>query len=416
MVNKKNTFNIKSIKKTSAFKNLVHNDKIIWITDLEQNSQSFDGCLNMSEYLNNIHEVGLLKVNEEYKNFVVVAVCELNTRAKLHLDGADKQYMYLICDSEYRELFISIERCHPIFWYKFSSKKEFYDIFDQIYNIYNPAEYLLTFTNTTRGFVGTDRMLNATVDNLENFLSFNSFTEFLLWGSRWPDHPFRDAYEEGEVNTRANIAYTMQAMKQKANTTSTISVRSKFSKSIITLENHEGAYILNIQYNPSVAKQILQINTEFGKEYQSDLPTDVVMAIAELPFVTHTGLLELEGITPNNFSMASLVANSKDMYVEMLNVVDGLLSKIKKDTSSEYVAMLHNFKKNINVNIKLYEIFTDDKLTKFIDEKVDSYKKKKQSVEEIECELETQLKDKLSNINDDKFKNYLLNMLKDIIC
>lgn len=413
MTNKKNTFSIKSIKRTNTFKNMIYGHKIIWIDDLKKDSQLFDGCLDMDEYFSNMNNIGLLKT-DNYKNLILIGVCELHKGIKLYAENDEKQYMYLISDNDFKELYMSIEKCHPIFWYKFNNKKDFYSSFDSLYITYNPPEYYNSFKSNIRGFIGTERMLNATIDNIENFLSFNNFTEFLMWGSCWDDHPFREEYIEKIVPTRACVVFTRQGMKQKHNGTYTISVRSKYSKSIITIENHEGAYIINIKYNPITTKQIININKEFGKEFKDDIPIDIIMTITELPFVTHTGLLLLENISNNNFSMASLVANSKDMYIEMLDIINDLINKSDKN-NDDYVDMLNSFKKNININIKMYEIFTDKKITAFIDNKIDSYKNNKQTEDEIKDEIEKILSDKLLN-TDQSFKEYLLNMIKNIIC
>src|SRR6185369_5209068 len=97
--NKKNTFDIKSVRKAPGFKNLTFSNKIIWIDELKKESQSFDGCVDMDEYFSNIHNIGLLKT-DSYKNLTLVGVCELHAGVKLHADGNEKQYMYLISDNE----------------------------------------------------------------------------------------------------------------------------------------------------------------------------------------------------------------------------------------------------------------------------------------------------------------------------
>jgi hypothetical protein len=50
MVNKKNTFNIKAMKKTAAFKKLKYSNKIIYHEQLEElkNNNQYEGCLSMA--------------------------------------------------------------------------------------------------------------------------------------------------------------------------------------------------------------------------------------------------------------------------------------------------------------------------------------------------------------------------------
>jgi Ca2+-binding EF-hand superfamily protein len=302
--------------------------------------------------------------------------------------------MYLVCDPDYTEIYLGIDRSHPVFWYKYTNKKRFYEHFDAIYETYNPKEYGLQFTNFCRGFVGSERMLDANMENLENFLMDNNFTEFLIWGSRWPDHPHRDMYINGTVNEKSNILYTKRALMQKQDAIRSASVRTRFSKSIITLEDHNGAYIVNIQYNGLTTDQIPEINEYFGRYYPNDLPVDVIVAMAELPFVTHVGLLRLEGITNNNFMMASLVANSKQMYCEMLEVVDEVLAR--KDNTEDKAKMFQYFKKNINANMKLYEIFESIK-------------------DDDDSNLEEELNSQLSSIKDESLKQHVINIVKDIL-
>lgn len=403
---RKNSFKPESFIKTKVYEKLECSNKISWYEDRE----------NLEEFINYlIDNYPLEKLTEsndldDYKSYLLIGKCEINTHLKYESLG----YMYFITDPDYKDIYISIDKSYPLFWYKYTTKKDFYNSLDNIYKAYNPTEYKLDFESDHRGFIGTEKMLGLSIDEIENHFILNIFTELLPWGSVWKDHPFRDIYQDGEVSSRQNIIMQTQAMKQLNDTIYHVNIRTQYSKSIITVEDYDGAFIINIQYDPVPGNQIHKINEEIGREYKSDLPVDVCMAIIGFPFVTHLGLLKLSPLTNYNFMMASLVANKKEMYDELVPVVESIK---EEHEDNSIVTVAEKFLSEIKTNKRLEDIFSDKNIENFIDEKMTNLQNGNQSFEQVQDDILKEIDKKLVklNFNDKSFKDYLSGIVHGIL-
>lgn len=245
---------------------------------------------------------------------------------------------YIIISDDVNTLYISLGQCHPVFWYVFTSLKELLDSFDNIYEIYchhNISQY----TNNIKGFIGNEAMLELNINDLENHLLLNSYTDKLLWGSLWKHHPYRNEYETGNVSHIDSIIYTGQAMRQNEYEY-TISVLTEYSKSEIKIIHFDEAYIIEIRYNPVNTSKNKIINELFKRNYPEDLPIDVIIAIINFPFVTYDTILALRPFSLFHFYIIlTLVENNENLQTKLHNdlqiILDDPNNKIEQEVKDE---------------------------------------------------------------------------------
>lgn len=413
-----------------------HFNKIIWFTNNDYKTKIDDTvCDTMEKYIGflknsvfgDIDQSNIFNTND-IVSYIVVGICEINSFIKLNIDDDVKQYMYLITDKDYKKLFLSLDITYPIFWYSFDTKKSLIDSFDSVYEAYNQKKYTIDHTSVCRGFIGTEKMLDVDIDSIENHFIMNKYTEPLLWGSKWKDHPFRHVYlsvsNNTNLNSRKNIIYTSQAMRQIDSSTHHISVRSQLSKSVITVEDNEGAYIVNIQYNPLHLtglknNPISNINKLTGSEYPDDIPMDILISIINFPFVTHTGILDLSPLTSYNFLIAYMIANTSQLCSELIQKIHKVINKLKDDNSSdkELLEFAIQFVKNLQANTTVDDIFTNENVMQLIYDKISSLHKNEKTFQEIKDEITEEIDKKLEKLKiyDSEFKSYLQNIVNSIL-
>jgi hypothetical protein len=365
---RKNTFHPEIFKKDKLLETLVHRSSIRWT----------EAGTDMSGYLRILKQYNQ---NEEdpfnfssYKDHYVIAKASINQKLKLLSDdGSMNQFMYLITNDDYSLLYISINVLHPMFWYIYETRNDFFSMYDKLYQAYNKTEYSFEFNRNTRGFGGTENMLGSPVESLENFFTLNRYTEILLWGSKWKDNPYRDLYLVEEMSSAQHLIYATQAMKQINNQTYHINVRTEYSKSIITIEKHDDGFIINVHYNSVFSPQIKKINDVLNKEYPLDVPIDVIISIINMPYISHLGLLKLNPLTSYNFSMAALIANTPLMTQEVIKETKNIMATRKLDKETRDYSVL--FLKMILSNVKIDKILHNNGVLNFIDTKMEELRK-----------------------------------------
>lgn len=302
--------------------------EIIWIDN--------DDTINMKNYIEYISAIDIYndintRLNitwESYKTMKIVGICEMNKYLKFEKEGCE-DLMYILKDDKGKK-YISIGRCHPIFWYKYDTKR-----FSDIYNIYNQESYSTDFNgNQQSAFIGNEEMLGLTIHELENHLIFHKYSEKLIWGSKWDDYPFRDCFMNNSVSYIDSIIYTGQSMRQISDDYYTVSVRTNYSKSIITINNFPDAYIINIKYNPIINHRIDNINKLITRNYKSDLPMDIIILLLNFPFMTSNTINHTKPFTEFNFYLLSLLIPEQSELKQLLEAK----KDIDKDLKNKMLA------------------------------------------------------------------------------
>lgn len=305
-----------------------------------------------------------------------------------------------------KKICLSISHSHPLFWYYFTDKNSFMRNFDNIVNTYNQVQYNMDFANHSRGMMGTEEILGLSIYDIENHLILNDYCEKLLWGSLWRfrDHPFRNQYSYDEVTHSDSIVYTGQAMRQIDLNTYSVSVRSQFSKSIITIEKIENSFIIDILYNPIKSPQIENINKELSRGFPIDLPIDVVITLINFPFVTHLQALKMKPIKENNFIIAIMIADNVNMSKDLVHPTKEIINKIKDENGdNNIVQTAKTFLEKIYEDIIIDDIYNSDEIISILDNKDDDAILAK-TFEYLITKHDCQLSEELKKVIEDNIK------------
>lgn len=330
--------------------NFKYHGNILWNGTLDPNKK-----FKMDDYLNYLKTLEICnefneKMNmdfEFYYNYKILGVCLLHNNTKLITIETD-EHIHLITDQNFKTLYVTIGKCHPVFWYRFTSKKAFIDNFDAIYETYNSEVNIKNNNSLTVGFIGNETILSLNIHDLENHLLLNKYSDKLIWGSQWADHPFRNEYTKKTLTYTESIIYTGQAMMQE-NNKYTVSVKSKYSKSIITIHDYADAFIITIQYNPIHTPQNKSVNEIFERTYDIDLPIDVIMILITFPFVNHNDILNINPFTNFNLYILSLlVENNSELTDESLFKLNDIcktdIDHELKDEIIKYIEQTNDYK------------------------------------------------------------------------
>lgn len=308
-------FTFKDLHKDFKCMKLKYFNQIIWYNDIENHKK-----VTIKDFLNNIkmdckdNKTLLDSINNKYSSYKILGTCEINKYLQSSILLDQKEYMYLISDDLYKILYLSIGKCHPIYWYEFSSKNSFINGFDKKYDTYNQKIYNYNLEKNCCGYIGNQETLPLSIYDLENHFLLNKNCEKLIWGSLWMDHPFRDKYMEKTLTYQENITLTGQAMRQEEDDTYSVSVRTMFSKSLITLVLFENELLINIEYTPisinTHTSQIKYINEHFKTNFKHDLPIDVVSVLQNIPFITPLELLKIRPLVEDHFFILTILTNT----------------------------------------------------------------------------------------------------------
>ncbi len=343
---KKPIFKPSKIRNHELWSELEYKDDVVW------NTSSLNDYLNtvQLELVNNLLNSDKLKL-DQWCNHKILATISLNTSFNT---------IYLLSDTKHCNAYIAIGIVHPILWYAYDTVDSLLFNLEYILDSYSVKEYGLEFNCQVRAFIGSEVMLNSTMDDLERFLSMNPHTEVSTWGSKWLDYPFRNMHASERLSSHECMALTGQALAQTPGLHH-ISVRTRYSKSIITIEDHRGLFVLSIQYNSIETPHMPNVIELTNRQLPIDIPIDVVSTIFNFPFIRHTELLQLTPLTTDNFLAASVVANNNEMYKELIDIVEEL-----DDLPDELSQVCDQFVKNLNANIRVDDILFDEEINNAI--------------------------------------------------
>ena len=412
---RKNTFNPTLLRKLKAFAKLKYNDKLKW------NYDGFDLEELVSAWCDNflhINDTNMVAFIQKFKNYEIIGFFEVNAHLSNPDIGSTAMKMYLISDTNFRELYMALCGTTPDHWYHFKSRKDLFNVFDFIYEQYNLKNYITKFEKTSRAFIGTFKMLEMNITEIQDIFILNTFSETFFWGSKWTDYPFRDMHTFKQLDNRERMLLQMQAMEQIPSMCS-INFRTIITKSIVTVEVCNGAYIINIQYNPITINDsiIKRINKLYQKYYPLDLPLDVIAVIEYFPFVDHINLLNLEPLTDYNFIMASLVANTKHMHYELVDKVTEILEEKSLSIDDKLLEFVKYFKKNLETNIQINNVLLDEKINKLINCKINALIEGEETIEVVKKIILNELDKKLIELNlmNEKVKMHLTGVIEGLL-
>jgi len=386
-------------------------DKIIWNANLQKEKRLIiDDLLT---YIQSTYTDFINKTKADlimYKDYKILGHCLSNSNEYM-------EYLYLLSDYDMKAVYISVGRCHPVFWYKFTTKKDFYDNFDQIYETYTRSYSDIDNNNNNkyiRACIGNAEILDINIHDIENNLLLQKYTDKLIYGSMWNDHPFRKEYMNKVVTPMNNIILTGQAMRQDLDedvSPYSVSVRTQYSKSLITIYDFDGTFILEVEYTPIHTKQINNINTLFGFHYNIDMPIDLLLCIYVFPFLTHSDVLKMRPLTPYHMYLLNiLVGHDGNLMIEMEPELKNILKNRKQDKFDKIVYQIAKKIIELSTNYKVFlKILESNDMKNILKTHLGE-----DDITEIE-ELVNELQQKYNCVNDEHIKDELINYIMNKI-
>lgn len=315
----KKKINLSLLKKRKKLKD------IIWYDSEEYKIKKYYDIDKYGKILNNI------KLKKKY----IILGCHKN------ID------IYILTNKSFNKLFISIGICNPTFWYLINDNKDF---INKIINIYT-NNYSLNHLNLYKTILDIDKNIN-----LKTILSNNKYLENELWGSSWKDYPFRNIKMSKSIerNKIYQQILNKESLKQ-LNNIFTISCRTIYSKSIITIHNENDIFFITIKYNKIKTEQNKTISKKFKKNIPNNLPIDVVLYLYKLNIISLTQYLKNSYLINNNLNAVFKFKNNlffSNEIIDSLNIIiKNLNDKIEKKNFRNFI------KKNLkNKNGKILNI------------------------------------------------------------
>lgn len=217
------------------------------------------------------------------------------------------EYSYLIEKKNKSTLYLSIGMSHPMLWYNVENEL---DRIDTIVDFYDRLE---SDKNNRRIMAYGGDIIDMKIDanNIIDYILTNKATELLIWGSAYPDFPFRAQYNKEGFTSNQHIVFSTRAMRQQDGFVS-ISVQTLFSKSVIKYEIFDRFLIIDVSY-PSISYlDHSKLTSLLHKDITSDMPIDLVEALLGLPFISAKTLLSVDDLSVSNIQMASIFAVTLD--------------------------------------------------------------------------------------------------------
>jgi hypothetical protein len=343
-------------------------NEILWIH--EDNK-----IIKMTEFHNSLlklkkNQFAIIEDNniDEVLKYEIIGVMQINKKLKKLTVGYLNTDFYLYIITDYKKMYVSISITPFDFWYEFTSMKDLKNFLLESLNVYNPDEYNLNHKNNTRGFIGTESMLGINILGIERNLILNKFTEILTWGSFWEDYPFREYIIENDLSIIDRNTLGIQAMKQVENKYE-ISIRTLFSKSIINIENYDGAFIVNIYYNPVTSNNAINnINKKYDRNYPDNIPMDVILSIVNFFYQNHISLLDMNDISISNFIIAQLIANDQSRQNDLILKLEEMKTKLEPSKYDEFKEIIDEIIKETTINKYLNILSNSDNFSQLVDE------------------------------------------------
>jgi hypothetical protein len=311
-------------------------------------------------YRNNIDLIDEHKLNNP------IALIKLKKNIKIPMVKEQNDIIHIIHNNELNIIYICISFSHPLLWYSFNEteSENIIQILNKIITVYNPIEYHETYEKQISGFIGNEKMIGLSENDLMENLVIGEWNELFTWGPLWNDHPFRETLLNELLSEFQYSKINIYAMQQ-LNDFITINVKTQLSKSLVKFVIYDGLFCVYINYNPILNLNINKLNKLNNTYYPNDLPIDVIQLLFDFQFMTHNTILQLRPLTSINFIIANLLAKNdinkvNDIMIELKQIINDSV-----DENDEVVnEMANDMYKTYATNIVLNKILTDENLGK----------------------------------------------------
>jgi hypothetical protein len=267
----------------------------------------------------------------KYKNILDTQLDISNMRIIGYILPQNKRYnlnnfdpihnsIYLISNLE-DHIYISLGLSHPSLWssIKYNSidninTDKIYDII-QLYDMSNSDDY----DTIDYILLGNINNLNINLAKIQNNLLITRLIEPFMWGSKYGHYPFNRKLVTSATN-KEKIIYISQAMEQKTNK-SRLSCRTIWSKSLLKI-THKNDYInIEVRYNTYPNNEVVKnINQKYDKNFPTDMPTDLVMALLQYPFISYRHIINQHDNIEEIKTLLDIMIPRKNIYEILINL------------------------------------------------------------------------------------------------
>jgi len=299
-------------------------------------------------------ENDLLKIINTLINFKIIArirICKY-----LHKDtyiDTTPTYLYLLTDQQDSVLYFAIERVVPSLWYQINDINMLINTMTTINNIYDPIDYIQPLTIKKRYYFNKKETDFNLSDNVHDQFILNNFTEIMLYGSKWDDHPARKYMEKNIIGTREFNKIYLHAMQQN-NDTYSITTRTIYSKSKIKFEESQGICILEISYNPITIPTLFVCKDK--NKILSDIPIDLFCILSSFDnLIRFQDVINNVNILDSNTVQLTinLVIGNKDDEQELVNIFQ------QKESTEDAKYLIDDFCIHVITKTHLHNMLND---------------------------------------------------------
>tara|TARA_Y100001960_G_C14707577_1_gene845166 strand:+ start:117 stop:1181 length:1065 start_codon:yes stop_codon:yes gene_type:complete len=287
----------------------------------------------------------------------IIGVISINRNTVPCDEGDIVDYLYLIKKNRNnKKLYVSVEGTPSSLWYEFSDPDTLNIRIKELVKLYNIQDIGDNFERCYR-YLGTVKKVNHDMGGFISKFVADKYTEYLLWGSKWDDYPY-NREDVRKLTGREVIHCSSMALKQIDNFYS-ISTRSMYSKSLITVIDCNMYYAANIKYKPLSFNNsaISKINKKLCKHYPLDLPVDVIIALQDYQFIDPISMLYHN--TPYLFSFNLIEhiipLNETRQLLILLGELERIMEYEKSEGTEADLNIVENFYNHIIEVVKKYQ-------------------------------------------------------------
>jgi hypothetical protein len=264
----------------------------------------------------------------------------------------------------FHELHLSVDINHKLFWVTVNCD----EIHESLTHIVDLYSRYINPNKSNFAAIGNFNSLDEEIDDIQNTLMEEPTVELLFWGSKWKEFPFRNRYLRQNVCYSEHIVYQSRAMEQADDGLRTLTFRTLYSGSIISLVTYGNNLTVKVKYPSSKYGNIHKINHILGTCFPLDIPIDVVQTLAPWPYMSCVKLFDTNPITRDTLWLAYLLSTENNTLNELqcqINEID------TKNIPQDIVTYISKLKSNINFDSKLLEILDGVPFSEYVKDIVD---------------------------------------------
>ena len=129
-----------------------------------------------------------------------------------------------------------------------------------------------------RLFAGTADELQMDLQNFENHYVLTPPCSTHMWGSEFEFDPWPASSRD--LSQTDKVVEFRRNMMQRVGRVPRTSFRTAFSRSVLTVENHNDSFVFDLRYDPQpISDQVSAFCDSLGADYPRDAPADLLAAI-----------------------------------------------------------------------------------------------------------------------------------------